>query len=51
MGGGPLGGLDDHPLFHNMGIKIKGFSEALVERFKARFCVYGNHQKEGVDHF
>ena len=31
--------------------KCKRRPDGLVKKFKARFCVRGNHQKEGVDFF
>ena len=40
-----------HVLPSTWAFKIKRFPDGLVKKFKARFCVWGDRQKEGVDYF
>ena len=40
-----------HVLPSTWAFKIKRFPDGLVKKFKARFCVQGDRQKEGIDYF
>ena len=40
-----------HVLPSTWAFKIKRFPDGLVKKFKARFCVRGDRQKEGIDYF
>ena len=42
---------DMHVLSSTWAFKIKRFPDGLIKKFKARFCVRGDQQKEGVDYF
>ena len=43
-------GRDECPRF-DMAFKIKRFTDGLIKKFKARFCVSGDQQIEGINFF